>query len=68
MSRPISGRYCRIKLTLLHETKRRLLPQGNGVGGQLFLTEAEPIDVGLSLLSPLPEARKYQHQARREQQ
>jgi hypothetical protein len=68
MSGPISERDCRIKLTLLHETKRRLLPQRNSVGGQLCLTEAEPIDIGLSLLSPLPDARQQQHQARRKQQ
>ena len=68
MSRTISERYCRIELTLLHETKRCLLPQRNGVGGQLCLTEAEPIDIGLSLLLPLPDARQHQHQTRSEQQ
>jgi hypothetical protein len=68
MSRPISDRHCRVKLTLLHETKRRLLPQRNSVGGQLCLTEAQPIDIGLSLLSTLPDARQQQHQTRGKQQ
>ena len=68
ISRTISQRHCSIELTLLHETKRRLLPQRYGVGGQLCLTEAEPIDIGLSLLSPLPDARQHHNQTRSEQQ